>query len=110
MQEEALTKIYELVKGEGQCDDRRLELIREVYINITDSEDELRKLLVGTVAARWQDYREDLSFESELGMLMEEFPIFVVDVLGRLGNGGIPMLSQNLVQAKGVKRKKPDCD
>lgn len=110
LQEEALTKIYELVKGESRCDDRRLELLREVYISIAAPEDELKKLLVETFAARWLDYREDLTFESELGMLMEEFPVFMRDVLGRLGNGEIPTPPQHFVQPKGIKRKMPDCD
>lgn len=110
LQEEALAKIYELVKGEGRCDDRRLELTREVYISVAAPEDELKRLLAETIAARWQDYREDLTLESELGMLMEEFPIFARNVLGRLGNGGIPTSPQLFVQPKGIKRKMPDCD
>lgn len=110
MQEEALTKIYELVRSESRCDDRRLELVREVYINITPPEDELKKLLVETVAASWRDYREDLTFESEIGMLMEEFPAFMKDVLRRLENGALPTPPHYIVQPKGVKRKEPDCE
>lgn len=110
LQEEALTKIYELVRSESRCDDRRLELIREVYINITVPGDELKRLLVETVAVRWTDYREDLTFESEIGMLMEELPIFMKDLLGRLENGAMPAPPQHFVQPKGLKRKNPDCE
>lgn len=110
LQEEALSKIYELVKDEKQCDDRRLELIREVYLNTAAPEDELRKLLVSTVALRWENYREDLGVDSELGMLMEEVPVFMRDVLGRLGNGCMLDPPLHLVQVKSMKRKKSDCD
>lgn len=98
------------MRNERRCDDRRLELVREVYINITPPEDELKKLLVETVAASWRDYREDLTFESEIGMLMEEFPAFMKDVLGRLENGALPTPPHYIVQPKGVKRKEPDCE
>lgn len=110
LQEEALTKIYELVRNESRCDDRRLELVREVYINITAPGDELKRLLVETVAVRWKDYREDLTFESEIGMLMEELPIFMKDLLGRLENGAMPTPPQHFVQPKGLKRKNSDCE
>lgn len=103
-------KIYDIVKGEKQCDDRRLELVREVYMNTTAPEDDLRKMLAATVAVRWEDYRGDLGVDSELGMLLEEFPVFMRDVLGRLGSGGVVMPPQHLVQVKSMKRKKSDCD
>lgn len=79
-------------------------------MNTTIPEDELRKLLVSTVALRWEDYRGDLGVESEMGMLMEEIPVFMRDVLGRLGNGGMLAPPQHLVQVKSMKRKKWDCD
>lgn len=111
LMEEALLKIYLLVKDETRCDDRRLELVKEVYTSISTPEDELKRMLAATVAARWEDYRRDFrEVDSEVGMLMEEFPGFMREVLGRLCGGSAIGPPQHLVQVRSMKRKKEDCD